>query len=135
MLVLLLAYTGYAQEEILGEWKPHEGNSIVEIYKTESGECAGKIVWLEKPTDKRGNPHKDLNNPDAALRNRTIIGMDMLENLVYREGVWTGTLYTPKKGRKVDAELSINEDDQLDINVSFRGFSRKVTWTRTELPK
>lgn len=134
-LALVFALSGYAQDEILGGWATPEGNMIVEIYKAQEGLYAGKVAWLKKPTDKKGNPHKDRMNPDKQLQDRNILGMDMLENLKYTDGKWYGTLYTPKKGRKVDAELNLNKDEKLDINVSFMGFSKTVQWIRTELPK
>jgi len=134
-LIIAFTFTAHAQDEILGGWTPNEGETIIKIYKSESGVYAGKVVWLKEATNKQGEPFKDVKNPNKELRDRTIMGMDMLENLKYDEGNWVGTLYTPKKGRTVDAALSLNEADNLDVNVSFRGFSKTITWTRSDLPK
>ena len=134
-IMLLLASPGYSQDEIVGLWKPNEGSTIVEIFQKESGQYAGKVVWLEEPADKKGVPHKDKMNPDKSLRDRNLLGIEMLENLEYRDGKWNGTLYSPKKGRKVNAVLTINAGNQLDVNVSFRGFTKKLVWTRTALPE
>lgn len=135
LFVLVFAYAGHTQDEILGRWVPPEGNTIVEMYKAESGDYAGKIVWLEKALNNKGEPVKDRMNPDKKLRDRGIMGMDMLENLTYEGGKWYGTLYSPKKGRIVNAELSLRPDNNLDILVSFRGFTKKIEWTKSELPK
>ena len=131
-MTLALLNTANAQDEILGEWVANEGKTIVEVYKTAEGDYAGKVVWLEQATNEDGEPYKDRKNPDKKLRDREILGLDLLENLEYKEGKWLGTLYSPKKGRTVDAELSVNGKD-LDIKVFFRSFSRKVVWTRNEL--
>ena len=79
MLVMLASLSTYAQD-VVGKWKLEDGTAIVEVYK-QGDVFNGKIVWLEKPTEEDGSPVKDDNNPDAKLRSRELIGLNMLSGL------------------------------------------------------
>ena len=79
MSVMLFSLSGFAQD-VVGKWKLEDGTAIVEVYK-QGDVFNGKIVWLEKPTEADGTPTKDKNNPDAKLRSRQLIGLNMLSNL------------------------------------------------------
>ena len=131
---LLFTNPGFSPDQIEGHWLAGEGQSIIEIYLTDQRYLNGKIVWLEQPNDKKGRPHTDRMNPDKDLRSQPIIGLHMLENCVYEQGNWQGQLYVPKKGRTVDVILTMVGTDELLLTVSFRGFSREITWYRSQLP-
>lgn len=123
------------QEDIRGYWMAGEGKMIVKIDGEENGPLSGEIVWLEKSTNRKGEPITDRNNPDKSLRKRPIVGIDMLQNLNYENGQWVGKLYTPKKGRTVNAAVSLADSNMLDVAASFMGFSRDMQWYRTEEPR
>ena len=134
MILLLISVSASAQDKIDGYWLTQDGNSIVEIYKDDAGDYSGKIVWLKNPTDSKGNPHTDKMNNDRSLRNRPMMGLNILENLKY-DDEWKGTIYAAKRGRKLNASLSLKSDDELTVEVSYMRFSRQQIWTKTELPK
>ena len=77
--VMLAASAAFAQD-VIGKWKLENGSAIVEVYKN-GDTFNGKIVWLEKPTEADGTPSKDENNPDPSLRQRQLIGLNMLSGL------------------------------------------------------
>ena len=133
----LLAFSlfSYAQDEIVGHWMAAEGKSIVEIYKGDADAYFGKVVWLAEPTDKKGKPKLDRANQDRSLRNREIVGMHMLENLVYEGNQWKGTLYVPKRGRTLNTTVSLPNPDELNLEVSVMGRTAKRAWVRTEAPE
>ncbi|MEO1098629.1 MAG: DUF2147 domain-containing protein [Bacteroidota bacterium] len=133
-LYLLIYSPGADSDQIQGYWLTGEGKTIVEIYE-DAANHNGKIVWLEKPNNRKGEPHTDKMNPDRSLRNRPIMGLNMLENLEYKDGQWHGKLYVPKKGRTVDAVLSLVNNDELQITVSLRGFTKEISWYRTQAPE
>ena len=135
MVSLLLSFGAFGQDEIEGYWLAGEGKSIVEIYSTDAANQNGKIAWMENPTDKKGRPHTDKMNPDKDLRNRPILGLDILKDLAYSDGNWIGKIYVPKRGKTLDVALSLVEQDRLKLTVSFRGFSKNQFWTRTEHPE
>lgn len=124
------AFQARAQESIEGIWLTEEGDSKIEIYQR-NDKYFGKIVWLNQSTDKNGTPFKDRNNPNKDLRNRPLMGIDMLEDLQYRDGKWYGKIYAPKRGLKMDAVLETPGKDKLRLNISYRGFTRQQNWTRS----
>lgn len=132
VFMLMMISIVHGQDEITGTWLTQEQNSKVEIYRNGTG-YFGKIVWLEKPTDNKGEPVADKNNPDKNLKNRPIMGLDMLQDLQYQEGTWVGKIYAPKRGFTLDVELMLEGEDQLKVNVSRWGFTREQLWTRDSL--
>ena len=134
-LVVGLTQVSYGQDEIKGHWLAGEGKSIVAFTAIGDGVYQGKIAWMERSVDKKGELFKDKNNPDKSLRNREILGLPMVERLDYKDGAWTGKLYSPKNGRTVNATFTLEGEDRLKVCISFRGFKRTQYWQRTELPQ
>lgn len=130
-LVIIISSFTNPQDEILGTWIPEEGNSKVEIYKKD-GRYFGKVAWLAQTTDKKGRELRDRNNPDKTLRERPILGIDMLQNLEYQDGKWVGKLYAPKKGKTLDASVKLVGNDELELTISVYSFSKTQTWKRAE---
>lgn len=131
-VLIALAFQAQAQKSIEGIWLTGEGNSKIEIYQR-GDRYFGKIVWLDQSTDRRGNPVTDRNNPDKNLRNRQVIGIDMLQDLQYRSGKWYGKLYAPKRGLTMDAVIVARGENKLELNISYQGFTRQQIWTRSTL--
>ena len=88
-------------------------------------------MWLKEP-DREGKPVHDANNSNASLRDRPIMGVEILSGFTYAaSGVWSGgTVYSPRKGRSYPAELSLAKDGRLDIKVKDGIFSKHLYWTR-----
>ena len=67
-------------QDVVGKWKLEDGSAIVEVYR--AGDVYnGKIVWLQHPTETDGSPVVDDKNPDAKLRSRKLMGLNMLSGL------------------------------------------------------
>jgi uncharacterized protein (DUF2147 family) len=125
--VLFAAASG---DEILGTWVTDSGESKVEIVK--NGQIyAGKIVSLREP-ERDGKPVHDANNKNAALRERPLLGLEILSGFKHTSnGLWTGgTAYSPRKGESYPAELSVTKDNQLDVKVKDGIITKHVFWTR-----
>lgn len=139
IIVLTLLFAGisiYSQSEvdrITGIWVNHLGNAEVKIFKRD-GKFFGKIVWIKIPSDKDINIAKDKNNPDPSLRIRNILGLEIITDLVYENGVWIdGKLYSPEKGQTVDCKLEISDDNQtLFVEASKGFFSKSLKWKRVD---
>lgn len=138
----LLADDGDA---ILGIWKTEEdenGYSHVEIYKND-GKYHGKIVWMLKPTypedDEEGMAgHKkiDRNNPDEELRDRPIIGLDIVKDFEYAgDNKWhKGTIYDPANGKTYKCKMELTEEGVLNVRgyIGISLIGRTTEWTRPQ---
>ena len=135
LLVLMIGFliNTQAQEpsdKIVGIWLNSNESYKIEIYKA-GATYSGKIVWLAKVESKPNLQPKDKNNPKPELRNRYILGLDIITRLHYVAGKWVnGTIYTPKRGMYADCEVELPTNGQLKIIVSKSGFSKTQIWTR-----
>lgn len=140
MLVLLCGFFGniaraQAQHDrIEGVWLSESGKAKMQVYRTADGAFSGKIVWLKEPL-REGKPKVDARNPDERLRNRPIIGLQILKNLQPAGGgdYKDGTVYDPKAGKSYDCKATIRESGELALR-GYLGLSllgRTMIWTRT----
>ena len=121
-------------QDVIGKWKLEDGTAIVEVYK--QGEVYnGKIVWLQTPTEADGSPVVDSNNPDKSLRNRKIIGLNMLSNLKKNGGEYTGgSIYDPGNGKTYNCSMKV-DGDVLHVRGSLdkKGLlGRTMDWFRVK---
>ena len=119
-------------DAIKGTWVNENKDAKVEIYK--SGEnYYGKITWLKEMYDVDGKTlRKDSKNPDATLRTRSLLNLDILAGFTYKQGEWTGgVLYDPKSGKTYDSKMKI-KNSKLEIRgyVGSPMFGKTTTWTK-----
>lgn len=106
-----------ASEQICGKWENEEKTLVVQVYKAEN-EFRAKIVWFNDGGGKKMDEWTDKNNPDPALRSRKILGMNVLEKLVYspKSNSWEeGMIYDAKNGRHWNSSAYINEEGVLKV--------------------
>ncbi len=135
-MVLLAASSAYASDAdaILGEWYTDKDESIVEIYKCGESYC-GRITWLKEPKTPEGEVKADRNNPDESLKDRGIIGMDILSDLKHkRKNKWSGgKIYDPNTGKTYSSKAKLKKG-----KLSIRGFigialvGRTTVWRKKD---
>jgi len=106
-------------DDILGKWISGEKNLIVEVYKLGS-EFRAKIVWFNDSDDKSQpmSVRRDFKNSDPRLRQRKIIGMEVLQVLHFNEnkGEWqNGSIYDAKNGHEWNVKINLIENRQLKV--------------------
>ena len=121
---------------VIGVWYTADQRGKVEIYPCEDEYC-GKLVWMKDPNGPDGKPRKDVENPDPALQNRTIQGLQILKNLEYDEdGEYEdGEIYDPESGKTYSCLMRLSEDgNNLQIRgyIGFSLIGRSEEWTRTK---
>ena len=107
LAVLMMAEIARAEEDpgrsaVFGIWAT--SGTMIEI--APAGESlSARIVALKHPRWREkdgvgvvGEPKIDLHNPDASMRDRPFIGLEMLSDYQFRKGKWQGTLYLPSNG-------------------------------------
>ena len=126
LIVLALFAVVADAQNILGKWKTEAGDANVEIFQ-QGGKVYGKIVWLQKGPDT-----KDTHNPDAKLRERKLVGVNILSDLAKKDNKWEGgKIYDPKSGKTYKCSIWM-EGDQLKVRGHLGIFHDTQTWNRTD---
>jgi len=144
LIVLLLlgfyAVTMYAQnaDVIVGVWWNDEKTTKIQVEKKD-GKYIGAIVYMIPEKYENGQPPKDDDNPDPKLRNRSLIGLQILSGFIYNSGdkKWEkGTIYDPKSGKTYDCYGWMEGNDLLKLKgfiLGMRWLGRSSEWYRTTL--
>ena len=125
---------------ILGIWNNEDGRARIEITHC-GGHYCGRIVWLKQPDypadDAKGmggTPRVDRDNPNQALRNRRLLGLQFMEGFTYGGATtWDkGTIYDPESGKTYKCKITLLSPHRLEIRgyVGIPLFGRTSTWTR-----
>ncbi len=134
MILMLAPLAAVFAQDVVGKWKLEDGSAIVEVYQ-EGDVFNGKIVWLKNPTEADGSPAVDSNNPDAKLRSRQLIGLNMLSGLKQKGGEYSGgSIYDPGNGKTYNCSMKV-EGDTLKVRGSLdkRGLlGRTMDWFRVK---
>ncbi len=127
----LLATPALAADPAEGVWLTQTGTGKVKI-----GPCAGQperlcgaISWLKDPADAKAT---DANNPDAKLKSRPILGLQMLWGFKSSApGKWTGgKIYDPQTGKTYDSKISVNANGTLKVEGCVAVICQAQTWKK-----
>ena len=136
---MLTAFSAGAQEaeKITGIWWNEEKTSKIEVAK-KNGEYTGTIVYIVPENYENGAPPKDDENPDESLRNRSILGLQILEGFTYdaeKEEWNNGKIYDPNSGKTYDCYAWLESHDMLKLKgyvAGVRWLGRSSEWYRTK---
>ncbi len=123
MLALLLAA---ATPVLAGDWLTDDHSAIVRIGPCGPALC-GRVVRVLSP----GAPATDVNNPDPALRRRTIAGLPVLSDFMPAAGDFAGHAYDPKSGRSYRSALHLNANGTLRVTGCVALICRSRVWIRS----
>ena len=134
MILMLAPLAAAMAQEVVGKWKLADGSAIVEVYQ-QGNVFNGKIVWLQNPTEADGSPAVDDKNPDAKLRKRQILGLNMLSGLSKQGTEYSGgSIYDPGNGKTYNCSMKV-EGDILRVRGSLdkKGLlGRTMDWYRVK---
>lgn len=126
-LFMGLSHFDTKSDALLGEWINEKKDARVLIYKI-GNKYNGKVTWGE------GDESKDVKNPDPKLRNREIVGTNILLGFVYSgDNVWSdGTIYDPREGKTYSCKITMKNNNLISIRgyVGVSLFGRSEEWTR-----
>jgi len=124
-----------AAELICGKWQTEQKNLTVQVYQVDD-EFRARIIWFnDGDSDKDIDKWTDRKNPDPALRGRKILGMNVLEKLVYDpdSNSWEdGVIYDAKNGRNWNSSAFIDKDGKLKVKGywHFKFIGKTMTFKR-----
>lgn len=137
---LILSTSAKAQavkaDDVIGKWLNEEQDAKIDVTKV-NGKFFGKIVWLKEPNEEWGTPKVDDENPDESLRNRPVMGLEILKDFVFDEDEWNdGTIYDPKNGNTYKCYMELESPSTLKIRgyigKAWMGLGRTTYWTKAE---
>lgn len=128
-LTASLALVGSASaSDVTGVWRTTESGGRIEINRCGASIC-GKIVGGEATP---GRPATDVKNKDAALRNRSLNGLVIMEGFSGGPSDWTGgTIYNPNDGGTYKASVKLAAADTLQVKGCLAAMlCQTQTWKR-----
>lgn len=134
-----LAWCGRAEAappDPTGLWLTKDDESIIEIVPCGDFYC-GTLVWLKEPTDKAGKPKTDTANEDESLRDRLLVGLQVLIDLAPEKSHWRGKAYNAEDGKTYDITFKPAPGKVVGDKAEIRGcvlkvFCQSETFTRVE---
>jgi uncharacterized protein (DUF2147 family)/fucose 4-O-acetylase-like acetyltransferase len=135
LVLLLVGATSALGATPVGRWYADGGAAQVELRPCGAALC-GEVVWLRSPFDERGCLLRDRWNPDPALRERSVVGLEIVRDLVPaagRSGAWSGgTIYDPGSGRTYRVTLELDGEDRAFLRgyLGIPLLGRTTTWLR-----
>jgi uncharacterized protein (DUF2147 family) len=125
---------GLAQnsDAVVGKWANASGEAHVDVSKR-NNKYYGKIVWLKNPKDEKGNTKYDTKNPEVSLRNKPLLGLEILKEFVFDGQKWTdGKIYDPKSGKVYSCNITLQDDGNLNIRgyIGISLIGRSEVWKK-----
>jgi uncharacterized protein (DUF2147 family) len=126
-IMLLLSAHGFAQtkkfspNEIIGQYWSPKKDAKIEIY-LKGDHYFGKSIWVANHT-------RDTKNPDEFLRNREVLGIELLSDFSYNDGCYEdGKIYDPESGKIYSCKMTLKGN-----NLKVRGYIGISLFGRTEI--
>lgn len=111
---------------VFGHWLTDDGAGIVEVKRCGASLC-GTLVRVLDPKA----PAHDINNRDASLRGRPLVGVPIIYGMHPDGDGWKGgRAYDPKAGRSYRASLALGEKGRLDVTGCILFLCQTKHWTR-----
>ncbi|WP_375271578.1 DUF2147 domain-containing protein [Sphingomonas sp.] len=122
---VVLAAPALAAQPINGRYVTEDGAALVEVGPCGNKTC-GRIVRVLK--HRPGAATTDVNNKDAALRSRPIVGMPVLSEFTDGGDDWRGRIYDPRNGKTYKSIVSRNADGSLKVQGCIAFLCKTQTW-------
>ncbi len=109
--VLALGATNALAADPTGDWLVKDGYAIIRIDIC-NNKMWGIVVWEKTPGG------LDEENPDASKKTRPTLGMPILLGLPpnpKEKGTWSGSIYNSQNGSLYNANISLANDNTLDL--------------------
>ena len=114
-----------------GIWLVESGNGKVEIKDCGDGTPCGTLVWINKAN---GKGDLDINNADAALRQRPLLGSAVFWGFKKKGNGWkSGKIYDAESGKTYKSKIKLNEDGSLLVKGCVGPICKSQIWIRTTL--
>ena len=124
LLVCVVAPPAHPETEarsgVFGVWVSPKG-TIFSITEN-AGQLQAEILAMRKP-------RLDKKNPVAELRDRPVVGLQVLSNYEFKRGAWRGRIYDPASGHTFKSYMKRDADGSLRV----RGYVGLALFGKTQV--
>jgi len=117
-----------------GNWRTEEGKATVHIAACGPALCGTVIALKEANDPDTGKPKTDKNNTDANLRNRPMIGVQIVLGMKPSgtANKWTGQVYNAEDGKTYTGNLTLQDANTIKLEGCILGglVCKSAIWTR-----
>lgn len=117
-----------AAEPVTGKWMTEDKDAIITIAPCGASLCGKLTKFLVTPPEGAGQ--RDVNNPNAKLRSRRILGLTVLSGFKDDGDDWRGRIYDPKSGKSYRSIMERTSDGGLSVKGCVGPFCKTQNWTR-----
>ncbi len=125
LLAATVPATALAATPIAGRYVTEDGAGIVTIGPCGNTVCGKLTTILRK---RPGAADTDVNNSDAALRSRPILGLPILSEFKDAGKDWRGRIYDPRNGKTYKSIVARNADGTLAVKGCIAFFCQTQVW-------
>ncbi|MEO1222028.1 MAG: DUF2147 domain-containing protein [Pseudomonadota bacterium] len=118
----------FAAEPIAGRWVTEDRDAVVEIKQCGNATCGRIARFLVIPPD--GADQRDINNPDANLRQRKLLGLPILTQFREDGSKWRGRIYDPNNGKSYRSVIQRKGANTIEVSGCIGPFCQTQTWRR-----
>jgi uncharacterized protein (DUF2147 family) len=120
------AATQPGQPPVVGTWERENGDARIRVGRCGEVLC-GTLTWTARP-------RIDENNPDPALRRRSLVGVNVFFDMKPgADGRWEGQAYNPEDGRNYSASMVVAGGTLSTEGCVLGGLiCRSVSWKRID---
>lgn len=122
------ASAAVAADPISGRWVTEDKDAVVAIGKCGASTCGRIARFLITPPD--GADQRDINNPDAALRNRKLLGLPILTSFKQDSDLWRGRIYDPNTGKSYRSVIRRKSANVLEVKGCIGPFCQTQIWRK-----
>jgi uncharacterized protein (DUF2147 family) len=113
-----------------GTWLTVDRDSRIKLTHCGSNLC-GNLIWLSEPNNDDGSPKRDIYNPDAALRDRLVMGIQIVLGLAPEGDHWSGKIYNPEDGKTYQATFRMIDAKRAELQgCAAIIFCETQIWTK-----
>ncbi|MBY9063238.1 DUF2147 domain-containing protein [Sphingomonas yunnanensis] len=124
-VALAIPASADAAAPIAGRYLTEDGAGVVTVGPCEGSVCGRLTTILKK---RPGAPDTDVNNSDAALRSRPILGLPILSGFTDEGKDWRGKIYDPRNGKTYKSIVARNADGTLNVKGCIAFFCQTQVW-------
>ena len=128
LAALLLASPLLAAQPVEGRWVTEERDAVITVGDCGKSLCGRITRFLVAPP--QGVDQRDVNNRNASLRNRKLLGMPVLTGFTEDGDEWRGQIYDPKSGKTYRSIIRRLNATTLQVKGCLGPFCQTQTWKR-----